>query len=84
MNEIEVRFMQRVLAVRHARGWSAQKVADRCGVTRAALSAMENRRRNVPLGEAVVIAQALAVPLDDMIRPGDFKVETTIAYEVSE
>lgn len=82
MTEMEARFAERMKAVRSARHWSAQKLADRSGVTRIAISRIEVGRRRVTLDEAVALADALGLPLADMIRPGEFSVQATIAYEV--
>lgn len=69
--DLERRFAQRMRAVREARGWSQQELADRAGIPhRSALSQMENGRRGIPLAEAVALAEALTIPLHDMIAPG--------------
>lgn len=82
MNEIEQRFADRARAIRAARHWSAQELANRSGVSRVAISKIENSDRGVPLGDAVALSDALGVPLADMIRPGEFTVQATIAYGV--
>lgn len=84
VNEIEQRFAERLRAVRTARGWSAQQVANRTGISRVAIAKIEVGDRGVSLGDAVLISAAIEVPLQDMIRPGEFTVTWTIAYEVGE
>jgi transcriptional regulator with XRE-family HTH domain len=84
VSEIEERFAQRLRAVRLARNWSAQTVADRSGVTRVAISKIEHGGRGIPLGDAVALSEAIEVPLSDMIRPGEFSVSWTLSYEVDD
>jgi transcriptional regulator with XRE-family HTH domain len=84
MNEVEQRFAERAKDLRAARHWSAQELANRSGVSRVAISKIENGGRGVPLGDAVALAGALGVPLTDMIRPGKFTVRPTIAYGIDE
>ncbi len=80
--DVETRFIERLRAIRGARGWSSQELARRSGMTRVAISKIEVGQRRVSIDEAVALSGALGVPLDDMIRPGGFTVQATIAYEV--
>jgi transcriptional regulator with XRE-family HTH domain len=82
VNEIEQRFAERVKQIRTVLNWSAQEVANRSGISRVAIARIEVGDRGVSLGDAVALSDALGVPLADMIRPGEFSVTATIAYEV--
>lgn len=82
MNDIDRRFATRVRAIREARHWSAQDLANKTGLSRVAISKLENGCRGVGLGEAVDLAHALGAPLDDMIKPGTLSVHTTIDYKI--
>jgi len=81
---IEQRFAERMRAVRQARNWSAQEVANRSGMTRVAISKIENGDRGISIDEAFTLAAALDVTIEDMTRPGTFAAYSTIAIEVGE
>jgi ribosome-binding protein aMBF1 (putative translation factor) len=83
-NEIELRFADRMRKVRDAQRWSAQDVSRRSGLSRVAISKIENGDRGVSLGDAVVLAEALGIPLADMVQPGEFTVQATLVYEIGE
>lgn len=83
MTEVEQRFAERMKAIRTARGWSCQRLANLSGVPRTAISKIEYGERGVPLGDAVALAEALEVPLADMIRPGTFQVTYEFLWQVN-
>lgn len=68
-HHLERRFAAHLHTLRTLRGWSQQHLADQTGITRTAISHIENGRRGVPLAEAVALADALGVQLADLIRP---------------
>lgn len=82
VNAIEQQFAERVRAVRHARAWSVQELANRSGMHRVAISKIEVAIRGISLGEAVTLSEALGVPLDVMVRPGVFSVVGSIDFQV--
>lgn len=84
MDEVEERFATRLRAVRRALNWSAQEVANRSGISRAAISKMENEGRGISLGDAVALSAAVGVPLADMVRPGSFSVKATLTFGVDD
>jgi transcriptional regulator with XRE-family HTH domain len=84
ISEVEMRFAERLKSVRTALHWSAQELSKQSGVTRVAISKIENGDRGVPLGDAVALSRAIGVPLADMVQPGDFFVRATIQFQVDE
>lgn len=63
----EARFADHVSIVRRARRMSQEDLAAKVGVGRAAINAIEKGSRRVRLDEACDIADALGVPLADLI-----------------
>lgn len=60
-----------VRAIRHSRGLSADQLAVRAGVSKGALVALENAAANPNLATLVRLADALGVPVSDLLgRPG--------------
>lgn len=85
LSEHETRFVARIPHVREHRGWTCQQLAERIAalggrLSRSTLAKVEARGRRIALGEAVLIAQALDVPLGDMCsaEPVVLRVETVI------
>lgn len=64
---------ERIKALRDARSWSAQKLADESALagapslTRSALAKVENGLRRLRTEEAVTLTQVLGVPLGDLL-----------------
>ena len=56
----------RILAGRHARGWSQQELADRAGVTRQLVGAVESGRHAPNVGAALALARALGTSVEDL------------------
>jgi transcriptional regulator with XRE-family HTH domain len=57
-------FPDRLKTVRRVRGWSAQRLADECGVSRSVIANIENgRKRDVTVDELVAFVAALRVPV---------------------
>lgn len=69
-----------MVAIRRHRGLSQQRLADACGIHRAAVAAIEGDKRTVSLGEAIGICAALGVNLAEMVdrSPLILRVETPI------
>jgi transcriptional regulator with XRE-family HTH domain len=60
-----------VRAIRHSRGLSADQLAVRSGVSKGALVALENASANPNLATLVRLADALGVPVSDLLgQPG--------------
>jgi transcriptional regulator with XRE-family HTH domain len=60
-----------VRAIRHSRGLSADQLAMRAGVSKGALVALENASANPNLATLVRLADALGVPVSDLVgQPG--------------
>lgn len=68
--DLEHRYLTRLRLARETLGWSQQHLADRADMHRATISKIENGTRGITLTDGVALAQALGVPLDDMIRTG--------------
>src|SRR5580700_8163119 len=72
--QAELSVGERIRELRHARGWSAQQLADesvRAGaklLKRSAIAKVENGLRRLQLDEAVIIARIFDVPVDDLIE----------------
>jgi transcriptional regulator with XRE-family HTH domain len=82
LTDAELRFVERIRMVRKAHNWSITEVARRSGVARVAVSRIENLDRGISLGEALDLARAVGVDLDDLVREGTFSAYATIAIEV--
>ena len=54
-------------ALRLARGWSQEKMAERCGLHRTYVGAIERGERNVTLETLNALALALGVPAAELI-----------------
>lgn len=65
---MEKEFGERVRSLRVQQRWSLEELAERSGVSRAALSKIERGERNTRLSNAVNIAEALDVPLDRLLE----------------
>ena len=63
-------------AARRHRGMTQADLADRTGVSRMAVSKIETGERRIALAEAVAIAEALEVPLLDMLGSGPLILTT--------
>lgn len=81
LSEHEVRFAGRVARIRAVRGMSQQQLADHVGITRSAVSEIETSRRFVRIGEAHLIAEALGVPLADMLSPEPLGLTLTVPID---
>lgn len=66
---MEKEFGERARRMRTERHLSLDELAERSGVSRAALSKIERGERNTSLGNAVRIAAALNVPLAQLLEP---------------
>ncbi|WP_256789038.1 helix-turn-helix transcriptional regulator [Frankia sp. AvcI1] len=64
------RVRERLRTIRQLRGLTQQQVADQCGLTRTAVTDLESgRRRDISLGQALVIASVLDVSLGRLLDP---------------
>ena len=65
------RLAKRVRLFRVARGWSQEVLAELCGLHRNYIGAVERAERNVTLDNLERIADALGVPLRDLVDPSE-------------
>ncbi|MBT3271209.1 helix-turn-helix transcriptional regulator [Candidatus Poribacteria bacterium] len=68
MEDIAVRFGDRVRELRRERGWTQETLAAKSGLNRAYLSLVETGKRNITLRQAEVIANTFGVALGAMMR----------------
>lgn len=59
----------RLRAVRHHRGLTQESLAERAGMDRSYLSAIERGRHNVPLDTICRLAWALSMDVRDLLSP---------------
>lgn len=64
--DIRKRFGKRVKALREAKGWSQEELADRAGLHRTYISAVERTVRNPTLTVIGRIAKALEVSMTEL------------------
>lgn len=62
------RFAAQMLLLRQARGWSQEELAARAKLHRNYIGSIERSERNVGVDNMEKIAEALEVPLSDMVR----------------
>ena len=65
--DIRKRFGKRVKALREAKDWSQEELADRAGLHRTYISAVERAVRNPTLTVIARIAKALKVPIAELL-----------------
>lgn len=58
----------RILALREARGWSQEALAERAGLDRQTIGRMETSVRGVSIDAYLLVADALDVPLWRLFR----------------
>lgn len=75
-------FPESVRRIRRAREFTLEELADRTGVSRAALSKIERGERTPSLSNALQIAEALAVPLAELVGQRIESVAVTRAGNV--
>jgi transcriptional regulator with XRE-family HTH domain len=69
-SDIYVRVGRKIRALRRAKGWSQQLLADHAELERAHLSRLEEGRREAGLRVLERIAIALEVEVEDLVRRG--------------
>jgi transcriptional regulator with XRE-family HTH domain len=69
-SDICVRVGRKIRALRRAKGWSQQLLADHAELERAHLSRLEEGRREAGLRVLERIAIALDVEVEDLVRRG--------------
>lgn len=69
-SDICVRVGRKIRALRRAKGWSQQLLADHAELERAHLSRLEEGRREAGLRVLERIAGALDVEVEDLVRRG--------------
>ncbi len=62
---------ERVQALRKANGWSQQALAQRSGLDRTYISAVEHGKQNITLGAVMKLADALEVPTSHLLMGQD-------------
>ncbi len=70
-NQTENLVRQRVRALRLARGWSLDDLAERCFFSASTLSRMETGHRRIGLDQLTVIARALGTSIDHLVAADD-------------
>lgn len=65
--DIRKKFGKRVKALRKAKGWSQEELADRAGMHRTYISAVERAVRNPTLTVIDRVAKALKVPISELL-----------------
>lgn len=70
-DEVEALVRQRIRALRVARGWSLDDLAERCWFSASTLSRMETGHRRIGLDQLTAIARALGTSLDQLVEPED-------------
>jgi transcriptional regulator with XRE-family HTH domain len=79
-DEVMTSVARTVRAMRHSRGLSADQLAARAGVSKGALVALENASANPNLATLVRLADALGVPVSDLLgQPGTTAVRVVDA-----
>jgi transcriptional regulator with XRE-family HTH domain len=72
----EIKFLQqlgqRIRAVREDKGLTQLQLAERSGLHRTFIGAVERGERNVSLLNLRLIAKALRLPVGDLVSPGRF------------
>lgn len=66
--DIRKKFGKRLRQLREERGWSQEEFADRAGLHRTYVSAVERGVRNPTLSVLERIAKALGVSLEEMLQ----------------
>lgn len=61
----------RVPQLREARGWSQGELADRLGVSRQTINAVETEKYDPSLPLALKIARLFGQPVEKIFSPGD-------------
>lgn len=61
-------FGQNVRRIRKALGFSQEELADRAGLHRTYVGSVERGERNISLNNIAAIAQALNVPIAELVR----------------
>lgn len=69
-SDICVRVGRKIRALRRAKGWSQQLLADHAELERAHLSRLEEGKREAGLRVLERIARALDVEVEDLVRRG--------------
>ncbi len=78
MNDVDARFGDRVRRVRKFRRLSLEDVAPRVGMAISVLSKLETGQRRCTVGEAVVLAEVLDVPLDLLVGDGPMRMSVDL------
>jgi transcriptional regulator with XRE-family HTH domain len=68
-NDICARFGKRLRQARKKRGLSQLKLSERCGITHAHLSKLENGRREPCLFMLETLANGLGLTVGELMRP---------------
>ena len=66
-------FARNLRRVRRLKDLTQEKVALEAGLTRAYVSAVEHGARNISIDNMGRLAQALSIPLRDLVDPEQFK-----------
>lgn len=68
-SDVDELIRQRIRGLRHARGWSLDSLAARCGLSPSTLSRIETGHRRIALDQLVPIARAFGSTLDALVEP---------------
>jgi len=65
--EVLRRLASKIKALRASKGWTQEQLAERAGLNRAYLAEIERARRNPSLRSVIKIANAVGVPIRDLL-----------------
>lgn len=66
---VETVVRRRIRALRAARGWSLDELAERCFFSPSTLSRMETGHRRIGLDQLMALARALGTSIDHLVQP---------------
>lgn len=68
MKPVLLKLGNRVRRLRTEKGWSQEKLAEKCGLHRTYLGSIERGERNVSLANLSRIARSLGVTLEELFK----------------
>jgi transcriptional regulator with XRE-family HTH domain len=71
----------RITGLRKFREMSQRQLAEACGMTRDAITAIESGRRAIKLAEAIAISAALGIELGALVSPEPLVVHVAIPID---
>ncbi len=68
MQEIQQRLGARIRVLRQKHGWSQEEFADRCGLHRSYMGAVERGEKNMTLATLRVVSATLSTTISRLLR----------------